>query len=82
MKKINCLLIFTHFMNYILYYLNYLCVHIIEIFKGIKENVLLLPTLYPGWTVRVYYDLEPGSALHKAKYSYTSNNICQDKIFI
>ncbi len=27
------------------------------------DNVNLIPELYPGWTVRVYYDLEPGSSL-------------------
>lgn len=28
--------------------------------QGIKENLSLLPTHYPDWTIRVYYDLPPG----------------------
>jgi len=29
-------------------------------FQGIKENLLLLPKHYPGWIIRVYYDLPTG----------------------
>jgi hypothetical protein len=28
-------------------------------FAGIVENVALLPRLYPGWVMRLYYDLDP-----------------------
>jgi hypothetical protein len=28
-------------------------------FAGIVENLALLPRLYPGWVMRLYYDLEP-----------------------
>jgi hypothetical protein len=28
-------------------------------FAGIVKNLALLPRLYPGWVMRVYYDLEP-----------------------
>ena len=27
-------------------------------YQGIEENLALLPLHYPGWTIRVYYDLE------------------------
>ena len=27
-------------------------------FQGIMENLSLLPIHYPGWVIRVYYDLE------------------------
>ena len=27
-------------------------------FEGIAENLELMPTYYPGWIMRVYYDLE------------------------
>jgi len=29
-------------------------------FAGIVENLALLPQLYPGWVMRLYYDLDPG----------------------
>jgi len=32
-------------------------------FSGIEENLALLPTFYPGWTIRLYYDLEEGDPL-------------------
>ena len=28
-------------------------------FQGIADNLDLLPRHYPGWIIRVYYDLEP-----------------------
>jgi hypothetical protein len=30
-----------------------------QYFAGIVENLALLPRLYPGWVMRLYYDLEP-----------------------
>ena len=34
----------------------------------------LVPELYPGWIVRVYYDLEPGSSLHQYLCSLACSN--------
>ena len=32
----------------------------LEMLQGIADNLLLLPQHYPGWIMRVYYDLPPG----------------------
>lgn len=32
-------------------------------FEGIKGNLKLMPKYYPGWTMRVYFDLNKGDAI-------------------
>jgi len=32
-------------------------------FTGIEENLSSLPVFYPGWVMRLYYDLQPGDQL-------------------
>jgi len=34
-----------------------------QYFQGISENLNLLPRFYPGWTMRLYYDLAPNDPL-------------------
>lgn len=34
-----------------------------RLFSGIVENLSALPQYYPGWTMRLYYDLSPGDPL-------------------
>ena len=37
---------------------NFASLSIIGYFEGIAANLELMPTYYPGWIMRVYYDLE------------------------
>ena len=34
-------------------------------FQGIIDNLKLIPELYPGWVLRLYYDLKPDHPLMK-----------------
>ena len=34
-------------------------------FQGIRENLELIPRHYPGWTLRLYHDLQPGEKQHE-----------------
>ena len=39
-------------------------------FRGVKENLDLVATFYPGWTVRLYHDLDPEDPLMDTLCSY------------
>ena len=33
-------------------------------FNGFQNNIVLLPVHYPGWTIRIYHDIEETDPLH------------------
>ena len=39
-------------------------------FRGVEENLDLVASLYPGWTVRLYHDLDPDDPLMENLCSY------------
>ena len=50
--------------------------------KGIEENLELMGEFYPGWTVRVYFDLEPGSYLHQDLCRLACSNPALDMCYV
>ena len=32
-------------------------------FEGIKDNLDMMPSLYPDWTMRLYFDLDPNDPI-------------------
>ena len=34
-------------------------------FEGIMENLELMPVYYPGWVMRLYYDLDDSDPISK-----------------
>ena len=49
-------------------------------FEGIIGNLELMPIYYPGWVMRVYYDLEDEDPISKVKYLVAPNNKLSSKI--
>ena len=43
-------------------------------FDGIVGNLMLVPIYYPGWVMRLYYDLEDGDTITKVRFRRTNNN--------
>ena len=42
-------------------------------FDGIVGNLMLVPIYYPGWVMRLYYDLEDGDTITKVRYTQINN---------
>ena len=40
-------------------------------FRGIEENLLLQPSFYPSWTIRLYLDLQQDDPLMETLQSYS-----------
>ena len=38
-------------------------------FEGIVGNLELMPVYYPGWTMRLYYDLDDRDPITKVNYA-------------
>jgi len=51
-------------------------------FQGIKENLELLPKHYPGWIIRVYYDLPLGHPVLSDLCSLACNNTNLDICYV
>ena len=48
-------------------------------FDGIVGNLMLLPIYYPGWVMRLYYDLEDGDPITKVRYMRININEFMDQ---
>ena len=51
-------------------------------FDGIVGNLMLVPIYYPGWVMRLYYDLEDGDTITKVRFRRISINEFMDKSVI
>ena len=40
---------------------------------------MLVPIYYPGWVMRLYYDLEDGDPISKVRFRRINNNEFMDK---
>ena len=49
-------------------------------FDGIVGNLMLVPIYYPGWVMRLYYDLEDGDTITKVRFKCINNQFMNKSV--
>jgi hypothetical protein len=51
-------------------------------FEGIKENLKMMPVLYPGWVMRLYFDLDQNDPVLKMVCDLACSDINLDICYV